>query len=165
MPWRGSRQAAGGVAHYEEALRIKPEQRGGAEQCRGALCRTGHFDEAIAHWEMALKIDPGFTEARDKPEPASGQPEVNGARIRGKQGPQGLSWPDSLEELASLRHRGLVSERLRRISKRRGAVAALVGGDTEIVPRFGQGRIELDGLGERGDGAAPIPGLVQARPS
>jgi cytochrome c-type biogenesis protein CcmH/NrfG len=25
----------------------------------------GRFDEAIAHWEMALKLDPTLTDARD----------------------------------------------------------------------------------------------------
>jgi tetratricopeptide (TPR) repeat protein len=51
------------IAHYEQALRIKPDDAEVHNNLGLALCQVGKAQEAIGHYEQALRINPDFAEA------------------------------------------------------------------------------------------------------
>jgi tetratricopeptide (TPR) repeat protein len=53
------------IAHYEEALRIKPDLAGVHYNLGNALAQAGRIPEAIEHFRQALLIKPDFTPAQD----------------------------------------------------------------------------------------------------
>ena len=52
-------------AHYEQALRIKPDYAEAHNNLGIALAQTGKIEEAIAHYEQALRIKPDYAEAHN----------------------------------------------------------------------------------------------------
>jgi tetratricopeptide (TPR) repeat protein len=53
------------IGHYEQALRLDPDQAVTHYNLGLALARAGKIKEAIAHYEQALRIKPDFTDARN----------------------------------------------------------------------------------------------------
>jgi len=51
------------IAHYTEALEIKPDVAQVQSNLGNALVREGQVEEAIVHLQKALEIDPGYAEA------------------------------------------------------------------------------------------------------
>src|SRR6266403_162904 len=51
------------MAHYREALEIKPDVAEVQSNLGNALLREGNVDEAIVHLQKALQIDPAYAEA------------------------------------------------------------------------------------------------------
>jgi tetratricopeptide (TPR) repeat protein len=51
------------IAHFEQALRIKPDYAEAHNDLGTALARTGKIDDGIPHFEQALRIKPDFAEA------------------------------------------------------------------------------------------------------
>jgi tetratricopeptide (TPR) repeat protein len=51
------------MAHYREALEIKPDVAQVQSNFGNALLREGNVDEAIVHLQKALQIDPAYAEA------------------------------------------------------------------------------------------------------
>ena len=51
------------IAHYREALEIKPDVAQVQSNLGNALVREGQVEEAIVHLQKALEIDPGYAEA------------------------------------------------------------------------------------------------------
>src|SRR5437870_10677612 len=51
------------IAHYTEALEIKPDVAQVQSNLGNALVREGQVEEAIVHLQKALKIDPAYAEA------------------------------------------------------------------------------------------------------
>ena len=51
------------IAHYREALEIKPNVAQVQSNLGNALVREGQVEEAIVHLQKALEIDPGYAEA------------------------------------------------------------------------------------------------------
>jgi tetratricopeptide (TPR) repeat protein len=51
------------IAHYQQALQIRPDSAEGHNNLGNALFQKGKVDEAIAHFEQALQTKPGFAEA------------------------------------------------------------------------------------------------------
>ena len=51
------------IAHYEQALRIKPDYAEAHNNLGIALAQAGRIEEAIAHFEQALRIKPDYAEA------------------------------------------------------------------------------------------------------
>ena len=53
------------IAHYEQAVRIRPDFAEAHNNFGTALAQTGKIEEAIAQYEQALRIKPDFAEARN----------------------------------------------------------------------------------------------------
>jgi tetratricopeptide (TPR) repeat protein len=53
------------IGHYEQALRIKPDNAKAHNDLGSALAQTGKIEEAIAHYQQALRIKPDFTQAQN----------------------------------------------------------------------------------------------------
>src|SRR6202167_1037861 len=53
------------IAHYSEALRIKPDYADAHNNLGAALADQGKVDEAIAHYSEALRIKPDYADAHD----------------------------------------------------------------------------------------------------
>jgi len=51
------------IAHYEEALRIKPDRPDINDRMGIAMWRAGRRDEAVAHFEHALRENPAYSNA------------------------------------------------------------------------------------------------------
>ena len=51
------------IAHYEQALRIKPDDAEAHNNLAVALLQTGRINEAIAQFEQALQLKPDYAEA------------------------------------------------------------------------------------------------------
>ena len=51
------------IAHFEEAVRIRPDDAGAHNRLGNALSRTGKVREAIGHYEQALRLKPDYAEA------------------------------------------------------------------------------------------------------
>jgi tetratricopeptide (TPR) repeat protein len=51
------------IAHYEEALRLRPEFAEGQFNLGNRLARVGREEDAIRHYEEALRLAPGFVDA------------------------------------------------------------------------------------------------------
>ena len=51
------------IAHYREAVKIKPDVAPAQTNLGNALLRDGQVDEAIVHLQKALEIDPTYAEA------------------------------------------------------------------------------------------------------
>jgi tetratricopeptide (TPR) repeat protein len=62
---RNQRRGAEAIAHFEEALRIRPDFAEGHSNLGGALAEQGKLDEAIEHYREALRIDPGYGDAHN----------------------------------------------------------------------------------------------------
>ncbi len=56
-------QVDGAIAHYREALEIKPDMAEVQSNLGNALLRDGQVEEAIVHLQKALQIDPAYAEA------------------------------------------------------------------------------------------------------
>jgi tetratricopeptide (TPR) repeat protein len=52
------------IAHYREAVEIKPQHVDAHYNLSRALARRGKLDQAIAEYETVLQLDLGFTPAR-----------------------------------------------------------------------------------------------------
>ncbi len=52
------------VAHYEQALRIKPDYAEAHCNLGAALARAGRLQEAVGHYEQALRIQPDYADAQ-----------------------------------------------------------------------------------------------------
>ena len=65
MRWREPGAPAGGDCAFEQALKIKPDYADAHCNMAVALAKMGRVDEAIAHLETALRINPGLTAARN----------------------------------------------------------------------------------------------------
>ena len=53
------------IAHYEQALRIKPDDAEAHYNLGNALAQVGRVPEAIGQYQQALRIKPGFAEAQN----------------------------------------------------------------------------------------------------
>ena len=53
------------IAHFQEALQIKPDFADAHNNLGIALLQKGNVDEAIAHYQKALQIKPDFAEAHN----------------------------------------------------------------------------------------------------
>jgi tetratricopeptide (TPR) repeat protein len=53
------------AAHYEQALRLRPDYAEAHDDLGAILARVGKLDEAIGHYQQALRIKPDFAEAHD----------------------------------------------------------------------------------------------------
>ena len=68
------------IAHYQEALEIKPDLAGAHNDLGNALAGRGQVDLAVAHYRQALKIKPDFAEAHnDLGKALAGRGEVDSA--------------------------------------------------------------------------------------
>jgi len=56
---------ADAIAHYEEALRLRPDYAEAHSNLGMALASIGRTQEAIAHYKEALRLKPGFAEAHN----------------------------------------------------------------------------------------------------
>ena len=52
------------IGHYEQALRIKPDNAEAHYAVGIALEQTGMLQDAIGHYQQALRIKPDFSAAR-----------------------------------------------------------------------------------------------------
>ena len=52
------------MAHYREALRLRPDYAKAQSNLGLLLLQRGRLDEAVAYFEAALRAAPGLTEAR-----------------------------------------------------------------------------------------------------
>ena len=52
------------IAHYSEALRIKPDYAIAHHNLGLVLVQQGKIEEAARHFETALKLNPSYQEAR-----------------------------------------------------------------------------------------------------
>jgi len=52
------------IAHYEQALRIKPDDAEAHSDLGTALYQTGQPEEAVAHYEQSLRINPDDADVR-----------------------------------------------------------------------------------------------------
>ncbi len=53
------------IAHYQQALRIKPDYADAHYNLGIALARAGRIPEAIVQYEQALRIKPDYTQAQN----------------------------------------------------------------------------------------------------
>jgi len=53
------------IDHYEQALRIQPDDAEAHCNLGLALEKLGRTQEAISHYEQALRIKPDFTQAQN----------------------------------------------------------------------------------------------------
>jgi spermidine synthase len=53
------------IAHYEQALRSKPDYAEAHYNLGVALVRLGRLPEAMGHWEQALRSKPDYAEAEN----------------------------------------------------------------------------------------------------
>ena len=53
------------IAHFQQALQIKPDYAKARFNFGNALLLKGSVDEAIAHYQIALQINPGYAEAHN----------------------------------------------------------------------------------------------------
>jgi tetratricopeptide (TPR) repeat protein len=60
----GDGKVAEAIAHYNEALRIKPQFATAHTNLGAALMKQGKVDEAIAHFKEGLRLKPEFAEAQ-----------------------------------------------------------------------------------------------------
>jgi tetratricopeptide (TPR) repeat protein len=51
------------IGHYEDSLRLLPDDPGAHTNLANALAKVGRFDEAIGHYEAALRLHPDFAKA------------------------------------------------------------------------------------------------------
>ena len=51
------------IAHYREAVLLRPAWSSAHYRLANALAAVGQTDEAIAHYSSALEIEPDFVEA------------------------------------------------------------------------------------------------------
>ena len=65
--WGTPRSARAGfeeaIAHFEQALRVKPDYAEAHYHLGNAFCTGGTFSDAIGHYEEALRLRPDFAEA------------------------------------------------------------------------------------------------------
>jgi tetratricopeptide (TPR) repeat protein len=69
---------------YRQALRIKPDCVEACTNLGNALLQSGRVDEAVAQYQEALRIRPGFSPAYNQlirlqalPQPAGAGPEIS----------------------------------------------------------------------------------------
>ena len=62
---QGSGKVSEAIAHYEQALRIKPDDAEAHNNLGLALQGLGKVSEAIAHYKQALRIKPDFADAHN----------------------------------------------------------------------------------------------------
>ena len=53
------------MAHWEEALRLRPSNAEAHNNLATALAQVGRIPEAIQHYREALRLQPGYARARN----------------------------------------------------------------------------------------------------
>ena len=60
--WRKPVRSEDAIAHFEQALRIKPDFADAQNRLGTVLAQAGKFQEAITHFQQALRLNPDYAE-------------------------------------------------------------------------------------------------------